>query len=360
MMESGETHFRYKTLTPKNAEYKSYLMGEFSAEERAIPQPSLNLQSINEIVTFEIRPIAQLEAAPLWKKLWLLLKPQTWLTVLVPLIMIANIERGATIQPALLLSLVLLGLLIVANWKADLADHLEGWDRLQCGSEKSVLQKGWFTGQQLVRWSWVLLSVSILFGLPLLKQLPWVLVPYAIAVLSLLLLLPRWWRKSIWPGLSSFCIFLLTGPLLTVGIDLAFDGEFSRNSLFLGICWGLWMSFVRQQKIYTKQWYLYQKQAPYFFLGLGFDRSKSLMRLLIPGIPLLMVLMTMFVNGGAAWFFPLSVVHFVFVYFELQWNEKVQTSIGSSLQNLQKLFDWHFYAIALIMVMGAVVWKTTV
>jgi hypothetical protein len=56
----------------------------------------------------------------------------------------------------------------------------------------------------------------------------------------------------------------------------------------------------------------------------------------------------------------LSVVHFVFVYFELQWNEKVQTSIGSSLQNLQKLFDWHFYAIALIMVMGAVVWKTTV
>jgi hypothetical protein len=274
--------------------------------------------------------------------------------------MIANMDSGTTGGVGFVLALVLLLLMVFANWQADLADHLEGWDRLQSGNNKSVLQNGWYTGHQLKSWSHYLLAAAVLLGVPLLMKFPWVLVPYALAVSAILLLLPRWWRKSLWPGFSSFCIFLLTGPLLTIGIDLAFDGHFNWSSLFLGFSWGLWMSFGRQQKIYTKQWYLYQKQAPYFFLGLGFDRSKALMRLLIPTVPMAMVFFSVFVSGGAAWFFPLLVVHSAFVFLELQFNEKVQSSIGSSLQALQRIFNWHHYAISLVMIMGSIIWKTTI
>ncbi|MEY4617538.1 MAG: hypothetical protein RJB66_2498 [Pseudomonadota bacterium] len=358
-MEKQTNQPTFKTLTPRDPDYMGYLMGSFSKVERAIPQASLNLQSINELVTFEIRKIDQLEPAPTWKKLWLLLKPQTWLTVLVPVIMMSNLEPQLVLGFALKLSLVLVLLMIFANWQADLADHIEGWDRLHNGKAKSVLQKGWFTGSQIQNWSRVVLALAAFWGLPLLKQFPWVLLPYALAALSLLLLLPRWWRKSLWPGFSSFCIFALAGPLLTVGIDLSFDGQFSVSSLFIGFAWGLWMSFIRQQKIYTKQWHLHQKQPPFFVLGLGFDRSKSLMRLLIPGVPLAMMVSFFFVKGGAAWFFPLLVVHSSFVFFELQMNEKVQSSIGSSLTSLQKVFNWHHYFIALMMIIGAIVWKST-
>lgn len=349
----------FKTLTPRDPDYMPYMMGEFSSVERALPQPSLNPHSINEIVTFEIKKIENLDSAPLREKLWLLLKPQSWLTVLVPLVMIANMETRATGGVGFVLACVLLLLMVFANWQADLADHLEGWDRLQGGNNKSVLQNGWYTGHQLKSWSRYLLGGAFLLGISLVMKFLWVLVPYSLAVSAILLLLPRWWRKSLWPGLSSFCIFLLTGPLLTIGIDLSFDGHFSWSSLFLGISWGLWMSFGRQQKIYTKQWYLYQKQAPYFFLGLGFDRSKALMRLLIPTVSMAMVFFTILVSGGAAWFFPLLVVHSAFVILELQYNEKVQSSIGSSLQALQQIFNWHHYAISLVMIMGSIIWKTT-
>lgn len=358
-METQKDQVTFKTLTPRDPEYMSYLMGSFSSEERAIPQPSLNLQSVNELVTFEIRTLDRLEPAPLWKKLWLLLKPQTWLTVLVPVIMMTNIELQSQFGFGLKLSLVLVLMMIFANWQADLADHIEGWDRLHNGDSKSVLQKGWFTGNQLKMWSWGILTFVFIFGVPLLRQFPLVLAPYALGVLGVLLLLPRWWRKSLWPGLSSLCIFLLTGPLLTVGIDLAYDGQVSGASAFLGISWGLWMSYVRQQKIYTKQWNLHQKRPPFFVLGLGFDRSKNLMRLLIPLVPVLMALASVFVTGGAAWFFPLLVVHTAFVFAELQYNEKVQSSIGSSLSRLQTLFTWHHYSIALVMIIGAIVWKSS-
>lgn len=360
MKETQTRKPRFKTLTPQDPDYLGYMMGGFSETQRAIPQASLNLKSMNEIVTFEIHPVEVLTAVPLWKKLWLLLKPSTWLTVLVPLIMMANLEPQRVGGMGVALALVLVMLMVFANWQADLADHLEGWDRLQGGHSKSVLQKGWYTGLQLQKWSKFLLVAIALFGLPLIFQYPWVLVPYALGVLALLLLLPRWWRKSLWPGLSSLCIFLLAGPLLSVGIDLAFDGQLTRNSWFLGIAWGLWMSFVRQQKIYTKQWYLHQKRPPFFFLGLGFDRSKALMRLMIPLIPMAMVFSAFFVQGGAAWFLPLIVVHTAFVLLELQLNEKVQSTVGSSLDNLQRVFHWHHSVTAFIMIMGSIIWKTAI
>lgn len=359
MEEQQQINEKFRTFTPRDPEYLNYLLGSFSDSERALPQASLNVQSLNDIVTFEIRKIQNLEPASKITKLWVLLKPQTWLTVLVPLVMISNLEPQKVGSLAFLLGLILILLMIFANWQADLADHLEGWDRLQSGKNKSVLQKGWYTGQQLKRWSKGILGLTLLFGVPLLKSFPWILVPYALAVLCLLLLLPRWWRKSLWPGLSSLCIFLLTGPLLTIGIDLSFDGTFSWSSLFLGFSWGLWMSFVRQQKIYTKQWYHYQKRAPFFFLGLGFDRSKALMRILIPVIPGAMIISSLLIRGGAAWFFPLLVVHGVFIFWELQFNEKVQSSIGSSLVRLQTIFHWHHYVISMVMIMGSIIWKTT-
>lgn len=358
-MEKETTPPTFKSLTPRDPEFHKYLMGDFSSNYRAIPQASLNLQNLNEIVTFEIRAVDHLKPASPLVKSWTLLKPATWLTVLVPLMMISNLQKGPTAGVTVLLALVLLLLMTFANWKADLADHIEGWDRLQGGHETSLFKNGWFTGTQIQKWSYGVLGSAALLGIPLLLKQPWVLVPYALAITALLVVLPRWWRKSIWPGVSSFCIFLLTGPLLTVGIDLVFDGEFSRASVALGMSWGLWMSYVRQQKIYTKQWFLHHKQPTFFFLGLGFDRSKAWMRLMILVVPIFMLFHFLFVPGGAAWFFPLLVIHALFVFLELQLNEKVQTSIGSTLRDLQRLFHWHHWVTALIMVMGSIVWKNT-
>lgn len=357
-MNSEEPIFR--TLTPRDPKFESYLLGSFSEKERALPQTSLNVQSMNELVTFEIKKLEDLESAPMWKKLWLLFKPQTWLTVLVPLIAVGHLQENPSVGLGLTLAMVLVALMVFANWQADLVDHLGGWDRLQGSNDKNVLRKGWFTGYQLKKWSRYALVLATLLGLPLLRVIPFVLVPYALVVVGILLLLPRWWRKSLWPGLSSLCICLLSGPLLTVGIDLAFDGYSSWSSFFLGVAWGVWMSFVRQQKIYTKQWDLYQRSVPVSFLGLGFDRSKAIMRLLIPTVPFIMVFSSLFVVGGAAWFFPLLVVHIGFIYWELQLNEGVQSSIGSSLQNLQYVFTLHHYVVALVMILGAIVWKTAI
>lgn len=359
MDQQKEVMSSYKSLTPKDSEYKEYMMGRFSDTERAIPQISLNPQCVNEIVTFEIRKIEHLEPASLGRKVWLLLKPHTWLTVIVPFIVISRVDLSHSISTNIILLLSLISLMVYANWQADLADHLEGWDRLSGGNDKSVLQKGWFTGQQLKQWSQGILFANVVIGIPLIMNNPWVLVPYALGVLALLFLLPRWWRQSVGLGISSLCIFLLSGPLLAIGIDLAHDAQLNKNSLFLGVAWGLWMSFVRQQNVYSKQWRLFQKKSSYAFLNLGFDRAKALMRLMIVVVPGMMLFNFIFVSGGAAWFFPLLVTHSFFIFWELNYNEKVQSSIGSSLKNLHSLFRWHFYAVSIMMVIGAMIWKTT-
>lgn len=349
----------YKSLTPRDSQYHSYLMGSFSDTERAIPQPSLNPHSANDIITFEIRAINKLEPASNFKKMSLLVKPQTWLTVFIPWLVISRIEATSTLTTALLLLISLVSLMVYANWQADLADHLAGWDRLDEDQEKSVLQKGWFTGHQLQMWSRGILIFNFILAIPLIMHQPLVLVPYILSVLSILLFLPKWWRQSLRPGVSSFFIFLLAGPLLTIGIDLAIDGQLTKNSVFLGFAWGLWMSFVRQQNIYCKQWRPLNKQPSYSFLNLGFDRAKALMRLLIVMIPGVMLMNFVFVSGGAAWFFPMLVTHSFFVFWELHFNEKIQSSISSSLRSLQTLFRWHFYVVSMMMVIGAIIWKTT-
>lgn len=350
----------YKSLTPRDPEFQSYLMGDFSDSERAIPMPGLNLQTINDVVTFEVGPKELVENAHPLRKLLALLKPETWLTVLVPLLVVHHLNPETSWMVTLWLGLVLLLALTFANWKSDLSDHLEGWDRLQGSQSTLVLQKGWFTGVQLQKWGRGVLAAAVILGVPLMAKYPWVLAPYLVLALVLLILIPRWWRRSTLPGLASFLIFLLTGPLLTTGIDLTLNGHLNTDSLLVGVMWGLWMSFVRQQRIYTKQWYLYQRKPSASFIGLGFDRTKALMRLMIPGIPMLMVLVSLFLKGGAAWFFPLVVVHLVFISLELQVNEKIQSSIGSHLNILQKLFYWHHWATALVLLLGSILWITVV
>ncbi len=249
-------------------------------------------------------------------------------------------------------------LMVYATLQTDLADHLDGWDRTHRGHDKSALQKGWFTGVQIKKWSKVVLFSARLLSVPLLYSHPMVLLPFSMLVLGLLLLIPRWWRRSSFPGLASLCIFMLTGPMLTAGMDIALSGGMSWRSLVLGMVWGLWISYVRQQRIYTRQWPVQDKTSPYSFLGLGFDRSKSLMRILIPTVPAMMLLIMVFVSGGSAWFFPLMVVHAAFGYWELHFNEKVQSSMGSSLKFLQKLFMLHHLVVSLVMIFGAIISKS--
>lgn len=348
----------YKTLTPRDAQFQSYLMGDFSEKERAIALPGLNLQTVNEVVTFEIRPLENLEKGSVLQKTIFLLKPGTWLTVLVPLLVVRNLGPETSWSATLWLGWILLLTLTFANWRSDLADHIEGWDRLQGGQSHNVLQNGWFTGFQIKKWGWRVLGSALLFVVPLIKSHPWVLFLYALGVLSLLLLLPRWWRMSSMPGVSSFILFLLTGPLLATGIDITLNHRVSSDAILVGVMWGLWMSFLRQQKMYTKQWYVHQRKPSSFFIGLGFDRSKALMRLLIPTVPVIMILISLFLKGGAAWFFPLTVVHLIFISLELPANEKIQSSIGSHLQTLQTLFRWHYWALALVLVLGSLLWST--
>lgn len=354
-----QNNTQFKSLTPKDPEFLSYMLGSFSETERAIPQHSLNLHTKNEVVTFEIRNIEALEYSPLWKKLWILLKPQSWLTVLIPLFMMSRVVVESNSLLTLELGVILTLLMIYSSWQADLSDHLEGWDRHHSDTNKSVLLKGWYTGQQLRRWSQRIMGICFVLGIPIILNHPWTLIPYSVLTLVLLMLMPRWWRKSTMPGVSSLCIFLLSGPLLTMGIELVFDGQMTKNSFFLGMAWGLWMSFMRQQKIYVRQWRHYQKQASYYFLGLGFDKAKSLMRLLIMVMPGVMLLPFLFVKGGSAWFFLLLVVHSAFVFWELHFNEKIQSSISSNLRLLEKLFQWHYYIISIMMMVGAIVWKLT-
>src|SRR5262245_11697931 len=66
-----------KTISHCDPEFNSYLDGSFSDDLRALPVRSLNVDTLNEEVTFEIVPVDEIQKPSRLKIIWLLMRPQS-------------------------------------------------------------------------------------------------------------------------------------------------------------------------------------------------------------------------------------------------------------------------------------------
>jgi 1,4-dihydroxy-2-naphthoate octaprenyltransferase len=267
------------TLSKSDPRFPAYIEGTFSKDHRALPLQSLNVNTTSEQVTFQI--LAKEKIQPPFLGLhWLqVLKVKNLLMVAFPifLVFMKNWKAGTLRDPITsgLAALGALFLMTAVNLRNDYLDHLSGLDRLHPHSGSHAIQKGWVTAAQVHRWSFVHLTLGILFGLPAVTRYPQILI-----LVGAFALLGIFGMTSFQMGLkyrrwSEWTVFLLLGPLLTTGMQFAMGGPFDGSVFFLGCMTGWLSMFYLHLKNFEQLMINDQAQFENTVTWLGFEKSKT-------------------------------------------------------------------------------------
>lgn len=267
------------TLSRKDPLFPKYLHGTFSDKERALPVQSLNVNTEHEQVTFQIVPIEKIEK-PVFLIKWARIMKLHNLTLLgftLFAILIKNSVDGIAFDPALAL-LSAIGafcLHIGVNLRNDYQDHINGLDRIHPQGGSQAIQKGWITAARVRTLSFVFLFIGIIFGLPSLFVYPELFILIGTIALLAIVGFSQYRMGMKYRLWSEVTIFLLLGPLLSVGYQYAIGCGFDLEVVLLGCTVGLLGAYFIHLKNF--QAILVNSQAKFHntISELGFEKSKT-------------------------------------------------------------------------------------
>lgn len=270
-----------KTIAKSDPAFSSYLLGTFSKDDRAISVKSLNVATAAETVTFEIIPLAEIKAPFFLRKWALTLKIKNYFLLYFPMFLIIskNLMDNVPFDPRLALWSLLAATFLFAamNLRNDFRDHLSGLDRIHPDSGSRAIQKGWITAHQAKNLSTAFAVLGIACALPAVIGLPELLL--VIGVIALLAIFglsvyPHGLKYRLW---TEGFAFLLLGPLLTVGFQMAIGAPFDLESVFLGIITGWLAVYIVHLKNFEA--IMVNNQAGFTnSVGImGFEKGKRLM-----------------------------------------------------------------------------------
>ena len=216
---------RWITLSRNQPEFNSYIQGTFSSEHVAVPTRTLNALTSNEEVTFEIIPSKEVKR-PNWFLVTLrLFRPLTLTLSLAPAVVsLAYLTTAAVPYSLFFATTTLLGTILfhgALNYLNDYYDHVRGEDRVSPNGGSRAIQRGWVRAITVKRVVFALLAVAIALGLPALIAHPSLAI--VIAVIALIAGI-EFSSKQIglkYRGFGEILLFLLSGPLVSVGFSWA-------------------------------------------------------------------------------------------------------------------------------------------
>lgn len=269
------------TLSKNSPEFESYLLGTFASDKRALPIQSLNVNSASETVTFKIVPLSEV-VRPSWIVVALKsLKVRSFLLLLVPLFLVLTKNVvDHTVRDSLTTIIATVGLVfafISANLRNDFMDHVKGVDRIIANSGSRSIQNGWLTAMQVKNYSSFFLLLAGLSSLPVVFAFP-----HVAAVIALAVAVGMWAqfkRKNSFKYQigGEIALFLLLGPLLTVGYQLSMGADLDPEVFWLGCLWGWGVLFIVHLRNFTN--ILPSSQAGFknTVNWLGFDNARRLL-----------------------------------------------------------------------------------
>ncbi|WII70695.1 prenyltransferase [Bdellovibrio sp. 22V] len=323
------------TLSKNSPEFDSYLLGTFAEDKRALPVQTLNVNSASETVTFRIVSTQGIKKPSALLVLLQTFKVRSFFFVLVPLFLVLtkNIVDQTMLDPltTLIATVGVLLAFIAVNLRNDYMDHMKGVDRVLDRSGSRAIQNGWVTAAQVKSYSSVFLLLSILCAVPLVFAFPILAV-----VIALGLAIGVWaqFKKQ-----NSFkyriggevALFVMLGPLLTVGYQLAMGAPFDQESVWIGCVWGWLVLFVVHLRNFVNILPSSQARFTNTVTWLGFDKSRRM----IAGWWVLFVLFNLAYHiwfAGFYWGFYLSLVlAFISINFVLK-LKAISSSVGSELR----------------------------
>lgn len=260
-----------RTLEKSSTDFNSYLLGTFSQSERALPIQSLNVNSQSETVTFKVVPKNQIRRPAAFIFLAQTFKAKNFLLVLLPLFLITikNLVDNTLMDP-LSAAISVLGILcafVSLSLRNDYLDHMQGVDRVLTDRGSRAIQNGWLAAVDVRRYSFFFLVLALLCAVPVMVTFPAVILAVAVSAFAGL------WAYQLGGELS---LFLMLGPLLTVGYQLSMGMHFDMESLVIGSIWGWLVLYLAHLKNLVSIIASSQARFKNTVNRLGFDKARRL------------------------------------------------------------------------------------
>lgn len=327
------------TLSKSSPQFESYLLGTFSKDKRALPLQTLNANSLHETVTFEVKPLSEIDR-PSWPVIMMyLLKVRAFILVLFPMyvILVKNTADKTILDPMVVIfsTLGILFTYIAVNLRNDFTDHMKGLDRINPRAGSRVIQRGWMTAAQVKNWANLFVGLALVLASVVIFAFP------VVVGVVMLTFLVGVWAQFLKKGSFKYhrggevLMFLLLGPLLTTGFHISIAGAWDLESLFLGVLWGWLVVFL--QHIKNFEFIMINSQAGFHntVTWLGFDKTKTLLKVWwLAFLGMFIIYHMRYAGDFWTWFISATVAFSAFPFF-ISINN-LQSPLGSDLVRVRR------------------------
>jgi 1,4-dihydroxy-2-naphthoate octaprenyltransferase len=155
-------------------------------------------------------------------------------------VLVLGLVRGDSIYGWISLT-TLLGVLflqVAINLFNDVEDYRRLIDLPGNLGGSGAIQNGWWTPKELKKFAWLSLMAGVFLGLPAVLNEPLILVPIGLLATAGVVFYSGRKAGLKYVALGDLAVWLLCGPLLTLGFSLAISGKWSAGVLFMGTFFG--------------------------------------------------------------------------------------------------------------------------
>lgn len=325
------------TLSKNSPDFESYLLGTFSKDKRALPLQTLNVNSAAETVTFRVLPLSDIIRPSWFTVLLQTFKVRSFLLVMMPLFLMVtkNVADRTLLDPysSILAIVGVLLAFIAVNLRNDYMDHMKGIDRVLLNGGSRAIQNGWVTADEVKSYSSVFLGLAILCALPIALAYPTVMI--VIGVSLLLGLWAQFQKKNSFKYQigGELVLFLMMGPLLTMGFQLSTGAPLDVESFWIGFVWGWLVLFIVHLRNFTFIFDYGQAGFTNTVTWLGFDKTRRLLAFWW-GLFIFLNLLYHCVFAGYYWGFYLALGLGFYSFGFIRKLKNISSPMGSELRSV--------------------------
>lgn len=275
---------KFVTLKKSDSDFKKYLWGNFSSTERAIPQATMNLNSQEETITFEVVDKNTIEKPPVLDVFLTLMKFQTLYLVLIPLfyVLVKNYVDNRFFDPLScgIAATAMLFLFAAFNIRNDINDHVSGYDRVNIihrGQYGKPIKLGWITASQAAGLSWLLTLISMALSFPVMmrqKEEARVILVSLVLIIAGRLLSKNSYKNQRW---GEIIFFILVGPAVLSGYQVALGSGIDTEVLVFGVLWAWGIQFLVHLNNFSHILTSSQAGIKNTMTNAGFDKAKKIL-----------------------------------------------------------------------------------
>lgn len=344
---------QFVTVKKSQSEFSEYLWGRLEnvTARRAVPVKTYDLGTVKESVTFELKNISEIKKPGQFVFFAAFIKLNSFILILFPLFYVLDknyFSGGHGASPGILFAAISSVFLFAGlNIRNDVYDHISGFDRVNIDLNRKPIRMGWISAQTASRISVGLIFLAAVLALPAVLLQPRLL--WVISAALILFFLGRFAKNNSYKQQHSgeLILFLLIGPALAVGYQVATGSEVDSEVVGFGALWGFLVLYLIQVNNFTHIMTSSQSGIKNTMTKLGFDWAQKFLITAWLIFLLLNVLFHFYVSS-VSWIVINTVTLLAVSVPTILKIANIKSPMGSGLQVIRKEVQRNFLVFVIV------------